>query len=105
MSCRPYSEGFLRRWPCWPGPYSRLLIGLLARPHRFTLRRRSILYFDSCRLDMSDPLIVSMSCPDSSKPTGMDGAVDDAATRFLGNEAAASTGPAVPRQRFRACAR
>ena len=24
-SCRPYSDGFLRRWPCWPGPYSRLL--------------------------------------------------------------------------------
>src|SRR5258708_38534227 len=45
--------GLRRRWPCWPGPYSRLLIGLLARPHRFTPRRRLILYFDWARLLIS----------------------------------------------------
>src|SRR5262249_50662189 len=49
MSCVPYSVGLRRRWPCWPGPYSRSLNGLLGRPHRFTWRRRSILYLDSAR--------------------------------------------------------
>jgi len=42
---RSESEGFLRRWPCWPGPYSRRFSGLFGRPHRLTARRRLILYF------------------------------------------------------------
>src|SRR5690348_15276563 len=50
MSCTPKSVAFLRRWPCWPGPYSRLLIGDFGRPHRLTPRRRLILYLLSTRL-------------------------------------------------------
>src|SRR4029078_10144470 len=34
----------LRRWPCWPGPYSRRLTGLLGRPKTFSPMRRSSLY-------------------------------------------------------------
>ena len=49
--------------------------------------------------------MVSMSCPDSSRPVGVDGVVDQATTRILGNEAAASTWLAGARQRLRACAR
>src|SRR3954471_17359826 len=41
----PKSETFdLRRWPCWPGPYSRRLTGLLGRPKTFSPMRRSSLY-------------------------------------------------------------
>src|SRR4029077_729768 len=40
----------LRRWPCWPGPYSRLFTGLFGRPQIFWPIRRSILYFASLRL-------------------------------------------------------
>src|SRR6185312_10518229 len=40
----------LRRWPCWPGPYSRLLMGDFGRPQIFWPSRRSILYFASWRL-------------------------------------------------------
>src|SRR6516164_10059799 len=49
MGCSRLSFGFLQRWPCWPGPYSRSLKGLLGRPQRLTPRRRSILYLDSAR--------------------------------------------------------
>src|SRR6478672_5045151 len=52
MSCVPKSVAFLRRWPCWPGPYSRLLIGDFGRPQRFTPSRRLILYLLSARLVM-----------------------------------------------------
>src|SRR3954470_22543320 len=34
----------LRRCPCWPGPYSRRLTGLLGRPKTFSPMRRSSLY-------------------------------------------------------------
>src|SRR6185437_6906053 len=47
----------LRRWPCWPGPYSRLLKGLLGRPQMFSPIRRSILYFASARFVIAIPLI------------------------------------------------
>src|SRR6185312_7709873 len=41
----PKSETLpLRRWPCWPGPYSRRLTGLLGRPKTFSPMRRSSLY-------------------------------------------------------------
>src|SRR5437868_10982756 len=41
----PKSESLpLRRWPCWPGPYSRRLTGLLGRPKTFSPMRRSSLY-------------------------------------------------------------
>src|SRR5436190_21229656 len=40
----------LRRWPCCPGPYSRLLTGLLGRPQMFSPIRRSILCFADARL-------------------------------------------------------
>src|SRR4029079_12465223 len=50
-SCTPKSESLpLRRWPCWPGPYSRRFTGLLGRPQIFWPIRRSILYFASLRL-------------------------------------------------------
>ena len=55
ISCRPKSVGFLRRWPCWPGPYSRSLTGLLGRPQRLTPKRRSILCFALRRLPMIYP--------------------------------------------------
>src|SRR3954464_9293900 len=51
----PKSETLpLRRWPCWPGPYSRRLTGLLGRPKTFSPIRRSSLYlalvrFVTCR--------------------------------------------------------
>ena len=40
----------LRRWPCWPGPYSRLFTGDFGRPQMFSPMRRSILYFALVRL-------------------------------------------------------
>src|SRR3954447_19867156 len=40
----------LRRWPCWPGPYSRRLTGLLGRPKTFSPMRRSSLYLALVRL-------------------------------------------------------
>src|SRR4051812_2767444 len=43
----------LRRWPCWPGPYSRRLTGLLGRPKTFSPIRRSSLYLALERFDMS----------------------------------------------------
>src|SRR5271168_4316125 len=46
----------LRRWPCWPGPYSRLLKGLRGRPQMFSPIRRSILYFASARFVIAIPL-------------------------------------------------
>ncbi len=45
----------LRRWPCWPGPYSRLLTGDFGRPQMFSPRRRSILYFADSRLLIAFP--------------------------------------------------
>src|ERR1700709_1510209 len=49
-SCTPKSESLpLRRWPCWPGPYSRRFTGLFGRPQIFWPIRRSILYFASLR--------------------------------------------------------
>src|SRR3954447_14622206 len=41
----------LRRWPCWPGPYSRRLTGLLGRPKTFSPMRRSSLYLALVRFD------------------------------------------------------
>src|SRR3954470_14991355 len=47
----PKSETLpLRRWPCWPGPYSRRLTGLLGRPKTFSPMRRSSLYLALVRL-------------------------------------------------------
>ena len=40
----------LRRWPCWPGPYSRRFTGDFGRPQMFSPMRRSILYFAVVRL-------------------------------------------------------
>src|SRR5215217_3433802 len=50
----------LRRWPCWPGPYSRRLTGLFGRPKTFSPIRRSSLYLALLRL-----LICSLqfACP------------------------------------------
>src|SRR4030095_3390739 len=49
----PKSETFdLRRCPCWPGPYSRRLTGLLGRPKTFSPMRRSSLYLALERFDM-----------------------------------------------------
>src|SRR3954463_2601689 len=49
----PKSETLLlRRWPCWPGPYSRRLTGLLGRPKTFSPIRRSSLYLALERFDM-----------------------------------------------------
>ena len=45
----------MRRWPCWPGPYSRLLTGDFGRPQMFSPRRRSILYFADSRLLIAFP--------------------------------------------------
>src|SRR5204862_8280133 len=56
-------DGFLRRCPCWPGPYSRRLRGLFARPQRLTPRRRLILYFDSSRLLISAGSALGCCCP------------------------------------------
>src|ERR1700709_2785950 len=59
-SCTPKSESLpLRRWPCWPGPYSRLLTGLLGRPQIFWPIRRSILYCASLRLVIASSLLHS----------------------------------------------
>src|SRR5581483_3257079 len=66
----------LRRWPCWPGPYSRRLTGLLGRPQMFSPIRRSILYFDSMRLvirvlDFAVLLRIAPSfVPAGPEPTG-----------------------------------
>src|SRR4051812_47150433 len=47
----PKSDSLLlRRWPCWPGPYSRRLTGLLGRPKTFSPMRRSSLYLALLRL-------------------------------------------------------
>src|ERR1700761_9694376 len=46
----------LRRWPCCPGPYSRLLTGLFGRPQIFWPIRRSILYFASLRFVIASSL-------------------------------------------------
>src|SRR3954468_24586249 len=55
----PKSETLLlRRWPCWPGPYSRRLTGLLGRPQTFWPIRRSILYFASWRLVIASSFAV-----------------------------------------------
>src|SRR3546814_517228 len=43
----------LRRWPCWPGPYERLLTGELGRPQMFSPIRRSSLYLALLRFDIS----------------------------------------------------
>src|ERR1043165_8694468 len=41
----PKSVGLpFRRWPCWPGPYSRRFTGLFGRPKTFSPMRRSSLY-------------------------------------------------------------
>src|SRR4029077_11120538 len=48
----------LRRWPCWPGPYSRLFTGLFGRPQIFWPIRRSILYFASLRLVIASSIQV-----------------------------------------------
>src|ERR1044072_5910535 len=42
----------VRRWPCWPGPYSRRLTGLFGRPKTFSPIRRSSLYLELLRFDM-----------------------------------------------------
>src|ERR1700709_69862 len=56
-SCTPKSESLpLRRWPCWPGPYSRRFTGLFGRPQIFWPIRRSILYFASLRLVIASSL-------------------------------------------------
>src|SRR4029079_13786503 len=47
----------LRRWPCWPGPYSRRLTGLLGRPKTFSPMRRSSLYLALLRFDIGFPSI------------------------------------------------
>src|SRR5205085_5103874 len=50
----------LRRWPCWPGPYSRRLTGLLGRPKTFSPMRRSSLYLALVRLlTLHSPIRVS----------------------------------------------
>src|SRR3546814_16295135 len=59
--------------PCWPGPYSRLLIGLFDRPQRLRPSRRSILCLEFSRLDMSDlcffgPETGPCRCPSRSAP-------------------------------------
>src|SRR4029079_9288912 len=54
----------LRRWPCWPGPYSRRLTGLLGRPKTFSPMRRSSLYLALVRLVTSDSPICFHMCPD-----------------------------------------
>ena len=59
-SCVPKSDILpLRRWPCWPGPYSRLLTGLFGRPQMFSPMRRSILCFASIALRHRVPLACS----------------------------------------------
>src|SRR3546814_20098281 len=61
----------LRRWPCWPGPYSRLLTGLFGRPQMFSPIRRSSLYLALLRFDMrhsSNALTLSPVPPASGKP-------------------------------------
>src|SRR3954447_3618485 len=57
----PKSETLpLRRWPCWPGPYSRRLTGLLGRPKTFSPIRRSSLYLALVRLvTLHSPIRVS----------------------------------------------
>lgn len=45
----------LRRWPCWPGPYSRRFTGDFGRPQMFSPIRRSILYLDDLRLLIAFP--------------------------------------------------
>src|SRR6201991_4347521 len=58
-SCTPKSESLpLRRWPCWPGPYSRRFTGDFGRPQIFSPIRRSILYLDDSRLLIAFPFIV-----------------------------------------------
>src|SRR4029077_9423879 len=49
----------LRRWPCWPGPYSRLFTGLFGRPQIFWPIRRSILYFASLRFVIASSFLSS----------------------------------------------
>src|SRR3954452_20498560 len=52
----------LRRWPCWPGPYSRRLTGLLGRPKTFSPMRRSSLYLALVRfVTVISPIRASLS--------------------------------------------
>ena len=67
----------MRRWPCWPGPYSRRFTGLFGRPQMFSPIRRSILYFASMRLVIAsswfDWLVRkrALLCPgEAPEPTG-----------------------------------
>src|SRR3954462_1961131 len=55
----------LRRWPCWPGPYSRRLTGLLGRPKTFSPMRRSSLYLALVRFDI---MILQFASSDSLEP-------------------------------------
>ena len=55
LKSQPTRFNALRRWPCWPGPYSRLLTGDFGRPQIFSPRRRSILYFADSRLLIAFP--------------------------------------------------
>src|SRR5918994_4914844 len=58
----------LRRWPCWPGPYSRRLTGLLGRPKTFSPMRRSSLYLALERLlTMHSPIRVGVA-PGTAPP-------------------------------------
>src|SRR3954447_2101333 len=58
----------LRRWPCWPGPYSRLLTGLLGRPKTFSPMRRSSLYLALLRLLMFGPICLVLRVPEPHRP-------------------------------------
>src|SRR3978361_1922925 len=73
----------LRRWPCWPGPYSRLLTGLLGRPKTFSPMRRSSLYLALLRLLMFGPICLRFQGPGTAPPE----AKSDAATASPGCEA------------------
>src|SRR3954467_14827330 len=59
----------LRRWPCWPGPYSRRLTGLLGRPKTFSPMRRSSLYLALVRFVTGRSPIRVLSRPEPHRQT------------------------------------
>src|SRR3546814_11788926 len=59
----------LRRCPCWPGPYSRLLTGLFGRPKTFSPMRRSSLYLALLRFDMSLLQFAASKIPEPHRQT------------------------------------
>src|SRR5262249_484040 len=68
---------------CWPGPYSRLLIGDFGRPQMFWPIRRSTLYFASWRLVIASSLSVSILARSSPKGRTSLGAAPCAEDRAL----------------------